>query len=328
MKSNFIIKSTCTIAVLALISCQNETNEMYLSESASNSLSLEQLEKIAYGCDSYVYDIDSDEKVETSASDEYMALIEERMDSLISNAVKPSHLKGTVSNRYVGVIKDGTCGNYEEVLIKYDCEDGRKNETKAYDYAKQLGWVKSDGNLEMRFCKVPAELFKHIGQHYAVVNFTNEIKTDEIVNGNRIAMKAIMLHMDAEDDDSKYTSIYDNGVKKYGLGLTSLTGNTHVNLDLNLLYYSDEHKGNVLPDLGFDYGVFGQLNNCEIGTIFSDDEDRNNANVARLYNVSPYESYKADNYQKLTKNRIYNGIFKMTENTTLYISHITTNKKQ
>ncbi|MGN0028246.1 MAG: hypothetical protein ACI35Q_00695 [Marinilabiliaceae bacterium] len=91
--------------------------------SESSDFSEEQIEKVAYGCGTYTDWDETGEKVETTATDEYVAMLRERL----ATERKASVNKSTALEQMVGVVKDKTCGKYDEVRIYYDSEDKRTN---------------------------------------------------------------------------------------------------------------------------------------------------------------------------------------------------------
>lgn len=320
MKINYFAKARILFSasvVCALLSCSNETDEIGVMANEADQYSAEILEKIAYGCDSYLYDEDVDEKIETSASDEYMALIIERLSHFRAN-------KGaTVSDGeapLVGVIKVGpNCGKYKEAEIYYDCEDGNNCTTSS----GFIGQWQVLHNITMRFCLVPATLFFNNDMEYGVINFS-DLSYSYVTNGKRghdmLRFIRYRVHMDAEDNGSltkiwRYEGDKRTKVDRYGSVEVDKNGNLEFDLLINECAHDYNSTTSMMPNLGMEYGVFGitSANEGDLGRVYSDDENRNNANyMYRDY----YESYD------IRKDNPYTDIIDMGKNTEFKMTRV------
>lgn len=172
---------------------------------------------------------------------------------------------------FVGVIPgvNGCPALAPEVRFNMDNEDS--NEASSLS-----GWVggtqlDSNGNLRFAFCRVSADSFQSLASssssrsNYAVLRLSGRCPNGSV---------EFERYFDNEDDDNRNTSS--------GLIWPSTMGtNTRLRF---CLFRGGSAYGSVLPDLGFDYGVFAESNFAfktttgGTGTIFSDDEDSNNGN--------------------------------------------------
>lgn len=97
-----------------MTSCTEEMNIANV-DNEEFSYTDEQLEKVAY-CGSYTES--NDEKVETSASEEYLELVTERLNILEKSGLKSATVNDDNKTKgYVGVIKESDCGQYDEIHI-------------------------------------------------------------------------------------------------------------------------------------------------------------------------------------------------------------------
>ena len=316
MKKQVVV---CAIAIATLFtsSCTDESQSVYEASDLSN-LSEEQLEKVAYGCTSYTAADDGDEKVETSATEEYIDMLRER----IREEETASGNKAVAATQYVGVVKDQTCGKYDEIRIYYDCQDHSANDTYSRGY--KGSWTVTQ-NITMRFCLVPGHLFKRTKDHYAVMNFS-----PDHYFGNDIQHKDVGLvnaYMDAEDSKCASAMFYTKyGSKEKRVNNNIHSGNTHLSGNGNLSYQMFYFKANnnstdSYPDLGFDYGIFGSLldeTSENQGFVHSDDEDSHNANNAQI----DIDSKTNVNI----KNSNFYGILTVDRNTSFCIAKIKTKK--
>lgn len=270
-----------------LVSCSDDAETFSTATFESQEMSDEILEKIAYGCDSYFDQELSGRKNETSASDEYIALLEQRLSQFVANKSITAS-----DNNMVGVIKSDKvkgCGKYKEVEVYYDCQDHSANNTEAKGYHGL--WTVTQ-NIVMRFCVVPAKLFKQIDVAYGVVDFSNASYIWGDSNFEDIARYDV--HMDAEDEHTQ-TAVKS---KEYGESwingsVGSMSVDRNKNLDFRLFVFKPmSGRQKTFPKLGFEYGVFGNIyfyssnkySDDEYGLVFSDDEDHSNANFICAYN--------------------------------------------
>ena len=319
-----VVVCATAIATLATSSCTDESQSVYEASGLSN-LNEEQMEKVAYGCTSYTAADDGDEKVETSATEEYIDMLRER----ISEAEAESGNKAVATSQYVGVIKDQTCGKYDEIRIYYDCED-KRNKTKSGGFVG--GWHVTH-NITMRFWMVPANLFKRTKNYYAVMNFSPDTYFQNDKGHRDVGL--LHVYMDAEDSNSGTDIFYtkNGGMEerdKYGFHSHKARVEGNGNLSFQLFYFKpNDNSTENYPDLGFDYGVFGLLypedkeNKYRQGYVYSDDEDKNNGDYMRQVVDKEYTNLKdADEVGAYD----FYGIIKVDGNTTFHIAKIFTKK--
>lgn len=301
-----------------LVSCSSEVEEF---ATKSDEFSDEILEKISYGCDASIYSLNSDEKIETVASDEYL--------NYIMNPTLPIINKSAVVfDEYVGVIKADEvrgCGKYQEVEVYYDCENSK---TATYSKGFRGSWSVLK-NITMKFCVVPDSLFKRTNIAYGVVDFTSPVDgTEHSYMGSDSEYKEIAridVRMDAEDK-SPETNIKS---RKHGENwikgnIGSMNTDSRKNLTFRMFVYLPQNGAdNVYPDLGFDYGVFGNIYSRkdytdDYGIVFSDDEDDSNANKSILFQNN-------ENGQIITKSGVScHNVILQDGNTRFYMSKIKT----
>ena len=281
--------------------------------------------KVAYGCTSYTAVDYGDEKVETSATEEYIDMLRER----IREEETASGNKAVAATQYVGVVKDQTCGKYDEIRIYYDCED-KRNHTNSGGYVG--GWHITH-NITMRFCMVPANLFKRTKNYYAVMNFSPDTHFQNDERHKDVGL--LHVYMDAEDSDSGTDIFYTkNGGReerdKYGFYSHKARVEGDGNLSFQLFYFKPNNNSTEsYPDLGFDYGVFGVLypenkeNEHRQGYVYSDDEDKNNGDY--MCQVVDKEYTSLEDADKLGAFDFY-GIIKVDGNTTFHIAKVFTKK--
>ena len=266
-------------AATAITSCSDREDDIVSTE--NSDFSEEQIEKVAYGCGAYADWDETDEKVETTATEEYVAMLKERL----ATERKASGIKSTALEQMVGVVKDKTCGKYDEVRIYYDCQDHSANDT--YSHGFKGSW-KVTQNITMYFCLVPARLFHNTGDYYGVMNFSSDFHFVNDWNLKKVGR--IDGFMDAEDSKCGSAMYYTkHGQKEVNVLYSSFVSNTKLvgngNLYFEMFAFAADDPSNGYPDLGFDYGVFGMFNykkdwDENQGKVHSDDEDSHNANNA------------------------------------------------
>ena len=301
-------------AATAITSCSDREDDIVSTE--NSDFSEEQIEKVAYGCGTYADWEETDEKVETTATEEYVAMLKERLGT----ERKASGNKSTAMEQMVGVVKDKTCGKYDEVRIYYDCQDRSSNDTYSHGY---IGGWKVTQNITMYFCLVPARLFHNTGDYYGVMNFSTDLHFVNDWNFTKVGR--IDGYMDAEDSKCGSAMYYTkHGQKEVDVRYSSYVGNTQLvgngNLYFEMFTFAADGSNNDYPDLGFDYGVFGMFNggwSANQGKVHSDDEDKHNANSAYF----TYQGEKTSIY-----NRSHWKIVKISKNTDFHIARIKTKK--
>lgn len=279
------------LAIFSLISCQEQ--ELDIQEPVSITDELEKVETIFKDGDIKIENDLSEEKIETIASPELSAKLERE---LMKSYTKQKTSLKTSAFGYVGVLKDGTCGGYEELTLFMDCEDRRPA-------SKEHGWigdsdVDRNKNVTLKFCFVPNS-FKRTNYDFAVLNVTSTVP---------YGVSSITRHFDNEDGGNA-NKLFKNNIdlRKHSY-FYQIGGNYfYKNTILSFLYYPRVNRSNPPSSLGFPYGVLGQFGDSR-GYIITDDEDRGNVNWCNLSN-------------KRTKSNIPN-IMDIGRNTKLYISRI------
>ncbi|MCQ2202984.1 MAG: hypothetical protein MJZ15_00930 [Bacteroidales bacterium] len=310
--------AACSLALASvMLSCSSEADELNVVSSEPEEMTEEMLEKIAYGCDSYLYENPTDQKVETSASDEYLAFLRARCSRANKSIV-------AADDNMIGVIKSDKiygCGKYKEVEVYYDCEDsGNNNKSKGYHGS----WSVSH-NLTMRFCIVPANLFEQVDVAYGVVDFSSAPYLCGDSNYEDIVR--VDVRMDSDDSHNPQTCIMS---KEYGaswvngnVGSVQVYGNKNLQFRL-FIFKPKSGKQKKFPRLGFEYGVLGNVyshskddyDKDEYGYVYSDDEDSNNANGLWVYDK---DSGRYDTY---VYNKNVYGVIHQDKNTRFYLSKV------
>ena len=199
-------------------------------------------------------------KIETDASESLKNRIKANLEESYSKRIV---LKN--GGNSVGVIKSGSCGSHGTLEIHMDCEDSSPNTSKS-------GWVGDNwvgGNVTLRFCIVDATYFDKTGADYALLVLSSSSSM-----GNA---KHIMRYFDNEDNSN------DNWAKVNGSSHSGWFGNCHFahNTRLSFYYYTKQGSSRTFPYIGIHYGVFGRFGSSQ-GSIYFDDEDKGNANLAYI----------------------------------------------
>lgn len=199
-----------------------------------------------------------------------------RYDLKIRQELEKSYSKQTTylksAGNTVGVIKNGSCGSYQELYIFMDCEDSGAA-------SSETGWngdcwvQPSARNVTLFFCVVDGAYFQRTNVDYAVLNLSSSAWPSGV--------SKIRNWMDNEDKgninkitqggtgQTNGTSIggtnkYDNWYGETGVGSNTMLG---------YYYYPKTTTTTAFPSLnGISYGVFGSFG-TEKGQIFIDNED-------------------------------------------------------
>ncbi len=292
----------------------------------------EELEKYAYGCEYYAED--TTEKVETSAGEAYSAYVAELVSAMTDDAfMRKKSL--SVDEPLVGVIKVKECGRYPEIAIYYDAEDKRPRCWRN-GYANSCGWDVGR-NVTMRFCAVPARLFNGIGKDYAVLLLHSQLKGPlRKSQGTYDYLNVVRIFMDAEDGKPEQR-ITITDYDKFSGRYRARTGNNSdirpagyvgkSNLELYFQHFPASWKGATLPNLGFEYAVFGSLygfNDKYEGYIYVDDEDKNNSNAFELiqvkYSGGSFDKFVGVSGESWRHRDMFENMFKVDNNTLFRIS--------
>lgn len=94
---------------------------------------------------------------ETVADDELMKLLNDSLQNTYSKTSVSTRSNGIAP--FMGVFKVKTCGNYPELQIYMDCEDGGWTDINGKPTEPRLPgtWVDGNGNIWMSFCLVMAD---------------------------------------------------------------------------------------------------------------------------------------------------------------------------
>lgn len=195
------------------------------------------------------------EKIEKVASFSLIEKIRKELEKSYSK--QTTYLKS--GGNTVGVIKSGSCGQYQVLSIFMDSEDKNCKSSSS-------GWIgdsklDSPGNVTLDFCIVNGAYFQQTNVNYAVLDFSNA--------GWPSGVSRIVSYMNNEDSGN---------VNSITLGGVSIRdqwyGKTHAdyNTQLGYYYYPKVSTSTSFPSLGINYGVFGNFG-AYTGSIFVDNED-------------------------------------------------------
>jgi len=265
-----LFKITTTILVilafLFLFGCEKDQND------SSNNMITEQIGEVETTYKEgdvkiefpYYPGFQKNEKV---ISESYALMVRQELNKSYSK--QTTYLKS--AGNTVGVIKEGTCGSYQELYIHLDCEDsGAASSESGWNGDC---WVNSAGNVILFFCVVDGAYFQATNVDYAVLNLSS--------NSWPSGVSKIRNFMDTEN----HSNI--NEVKQGGTGQTNgynigginkldnwygETGVTNLNALLGYYYYPKILNSNPFPNLNISYGVFGNFS-ANKGTILVDNED-------------------------------------------------------
>ncbi len=174
----------------------------------------------------------------------------------------------------VGVLNYDGCGGYVNFLIRIDSED--HNNLSSYTGNIGQSYLDAQGNVVLNFCLVDNYFEKLKDYPFAVLQVDPYLYYGQEV---------FSRYIDAEDDNNISVFNYNGTVYWPSTsGVNSLVPPTFLtsvgNIQMQFIYYSGDPQFGVsdLPTLSMNYGVFGSVKNKTHGTIFSDDEDDQNAN--------------------------------------------------
>jgi hypothetical protein len=235
--------------------------------------------------------VDGCDKVEYEASETIKSEIQKK---LAQSYTKTAVLKN--GGHRVGVFKSGSCGSYATLVVYMDSED--KNCASNHSGWHGESGLRDQGNISLSFCVVDATYFGKTGADYALLNLSSS-NSWGVANG-------IMRYIDNEDDKNRNQTLF-NGANISGWMGTSWFGN---NTRLQFYYYKQYGSVRNFPNLGISYGTLGRYGSYQ-GSIYSDDEDKNNANSAYYY-----DNYYSD---AIVTGNIPN-IMDVGRNTRFYIS--------
>ncbi len=171
----------------------------------------------------------------------------------------------------IGVIPDKKCpANSKTITIYMDDED-------TSNASKLTGWVgDTSRKTKFKFCRINSEAFKPLsnGEDYAVLQLSESCPADSI---------SFYRYFDNENthNNNSFTgNIYPNSVGR--------------NTRLKFCYFEGRDQGmDSFPDIGIAYGVFAPKHfskSLASGTIYTDDENKNNANKLNVYGHNAIKS--------------------------------------
>lgn len=201
------------------------------------------------------------DKNQTRASDSDLI----KLHKLLQNR----YYKTTTKANEVGVIREGSCGNYATLEIRMDCED----ELNA-SFINSNGWngdiiMDSKGNMTFYYCLVPNN-FKRLHQGHFGVLATN-------LGAYEIGVTLWDRTFDTEDDNNiNYAKLGPNSITSYGPNMFtySIPGKVPGE-DMRLFFAYYPFKDNILefPYYGIEYSVFGSIAGYSHAEVQTDDED-------------------------------------------------------
>ena len=301
---NYIISKKLSLFVILsafiFVNCEQDSEEINQQQTLTQEI--EKIETIFKEGDIKIENDLSEEKIETLASPELKAKLE---TELLKSYTKQTTYSKTSALGFVGVFRDGSCGSYEELYVKMDCEDRRTNSYQG-GYTADSGVVDAHHeNVVFRFCFVPNS-FNRTTYDFAVLNVSSTVPS---------GISRITRHFDNEDNRNG-NILLRNNVRKYGF--TKIGSNYfYKNTILSFLYYPRVSRTNTPPSLGFPYGVLGRFGNAQ-GYIRSDDEDSKNANWCKILKYND----ATNRYNQETSSGNITNIMDVGSNTKLYISRI------
>ncbi|MDP3912449.1 MAG: hypothetical protein Q8R96_01760 [Bacteroidota bacterium] len=277
------LKIAIAISLIFLLSCEKDQND-----STDNTLTQEigKIETIyqegAIKIENKI--VSGIKKVETYADENYKEGIRQELEKSISK--QTTYLKS--GSGWVGVLKNGACGSYQELSIFMDCEDGNWNTSGS-------GWIgnnsiDANGNVTLVCCVVSQYNFIRCQVDYAVLD----------ISGNPLpsGVNGFTRYIDNEDKNNK------NKVTLNGTQISGAYGNNYFNANTTLAFQfypknstTGTHCFNYqMGYLGIylhDFGLFGKPQSTtypsdirSLGSITSDDEDSGNANwLSQTINV-------------------------------------------
>jgi len=279
------------ITLFFLISCEKEQDNIETETSLTEEIG--KVETIYQEGDIKIENVNEGSKIESDADFSLKDKIRDELEASYSK----THILKSGSNS-VGVFKSGSCGSWPVLDVFMDCED--KNPATSTS-----GWVGDsyrDGNknVHLQFCVVDNAYFEHTNVDFAVLNLEGNLPW---------GISRIARYFDNEDKNNTNSVTYNGSSYSGWLGDCHFGGNTRLSF-----YYYPKTSSHSFPSLGISYGVLGRFGSDQ-GSIYTDDEDKNNANwcYLDLFNGSSYNSAYSGNIA---------NIMDVGRNTRLYISKV------
>lgn len=222
------------------------------------------------------------EKIETRADkDSIQAMMNEYVTAMMNRTAvakeKVMRTAYSAQSDLVGVLKVGSCGNYKELIISVDCEDRRgKSSTSG-----NVGDSNVDGNenVHLHFCLVEATRYYPGG--VLLVNRTPSCP--------RNLQRIVVRSHDTEDGNEKNRVESTHPDYNTNEGISKWL--TQVGRNVTLAWgfpIGDDRVYPVGPVSKINYGLLSGLS-ASTGTIYFDDEDRNNKNWLQLWSGETFQ---------------------------------------
>ncbi len=221
--------------------------------------------------------------VETKASDDYIAIINEALDKKLIEVQKAkSSLKYTTSY-WAGYLQAfyNDCHGSDQFVFYFDGEDGRSGTVLP---EQQIASYASGDNVYLKFCVVNANYF------HSVKDMTYGLLM--LSPSPPLGVSYMRRHFDTEDGDPQ-SKIYINGIDRTGqagyYGLYAPNSlDAYKNITLYFYVYLNDQSSTYTepaPTFAYNYGVLGHNDNTF--RIHIDDEDYHNANTLTFYKYNP-----------------------------------------
>lgn len=231
---------------------------------------------------------------ETVADDEMVKLIQDSLEHTYSKTRVSTRAYGGSIYPFMGVFKVKTCGNFPEIRIFMDCEDG--GWTNIENGSKLPGtWVDKNHNIWMSFCMIMADRYDFIPFRTGGLYFVGGNAKHIVEDGKNLCKNAsgtgpgglyfLEREHDNEDSDNRNEFLLDNthpAGTNYGYNFADVFSdfcprptyagerNTLLTWIVNMGFPIKQFKP------GFSYGVLS-LDKTDI-KISIDDENKHNKN--------------------------------------------------
>lgn len=200
-----------------------------------------------------------------------------------------SYLRSNDGEGEVGVLQSeaGKCGSFKEILIFMDCEDSGNGASTLSGWTG-TSYIDRNKNADLFICAVKTSQFKFNRgyEEYAVL----------LLGGQRPnGISTITRYFDNENtDNANYRGTAVNGVPFAGYYGACEIGKA--NTTLVFLHYLSTSTPSSFPNLGFSYGVFGQLGSNR-GYLQTDDEDQSPSSTCMVdrFNGQSYTTSYVNN---------------------------------
>jgi hypothetical protein len=257
----------------------------------------------------------------SSASLDRAIKVQQELDKSYSK--QTTYLKS--AGNTVGVIKQGSCGQYKELYIYMDCEDTGAASSKSGTYFGECS-VNSAKNITLLFCVVTSAYFQATNVDYAVLDLSSYGWPTGVSKIKNQMINETHANINACTEGGTYnilTGINSGGTSKKNIsyGETIVTSGTV----LTYYYYPKVSTSTPFPTLGgIHYGVFGSFGaSGDQGNILVDNEDGGSSWVEiSLWTNAQFSGLGAPTYPVDRDDT--GGVVKVdhNRNTTLYFSKV------